>query len=167
MNDHTGIEDAESYDPFIHLYPILLGTEKGFVEIVLAFVIVKGEGDFDRMGTAIQLEPGDHVDLPVETKKRFEIPDDFFSGQARTTTNSGFWILPAIISARRLIGPPEENMPGGEGGEPISPVELGEIMVNVDFSEIFTEFRECIIESKFVPKRLIGIIDRFIEKYQS
>jgi hypothetical protein len=161
-------EDEKDYDPFIHSYPMLLHTDKGFVEIIIAFVIVKGEGNFDQMGTAIQLTADDQVDLPIETKQRFEIPDDdFFSGKAHTTTNTGFWILPAIVSARKLIGPLAENVPGGSSGEPVSPIELGEIMVNIDFVELFTEFRECIVESRFAPPRLICLIDRFIEKYQN
>jgi len=167
IDDYTGVENEENYDPFTHVYPMLLGTESGFVEIMVAFVIVKGGGDFDKMGTAIPLEPGDHDDLPIETRKRFEIPEDFFSGKAQTVENSGFWILPAVISARRLVGPLEENMPGGEGGEPISPTELVEVMVNVDFLEVFTTFRECVVESKFAPKRLLGILDRFIGKYEN
>jgi hypothetical protein len=166
-DDYTGVDEEADYNPFIHCYPILLNTEYGYVEIFLAFVIAKSEGDVDQIGTAIQLEPDDHSDLPIEIKARFEIPEDFFSGKARTTISSGFWILPAVVSARKLIGPPEDNVPGGDGGEPISPTELGNIMENVDFLEIFTEFREHIIESKFVPKKLVGIIDRFIEKYQN
>lgn len=160
------MQNEDDYNPFTHSYPMLLNTDKGFVEIIVAFVIVRGEFDFDRMGTAIPLTSEDHVDLPIETKKRFEIPDDFLSGKGQVT-NGSFWILPAIVSARKLIGPPEENVPGGDSGEPLSPVELGEVMCNVDFVELFTEFRECIIESRFTPPRLICLIDRFIEKYQN
>jgi hypothetical protein len=158
-------ENADKYNPFVHIYPILIEAEYGFVEISLAFAIVKSEGEFspDKIGTAIPLEPDDRIDLPIETKKRFEIPDDFFSGKA-ITTNGSFWILPAIVSARKLIGPPQENIPGGEGGEPISSEELGELMENIGALEIFTELRECIVESRFVPQRLVSIIDRFIEK---
>jgi hypothetical protein len=156
------MSDAEKYNPFVHTYPILIAAKCGFVEISLAFAIVKSEA-LDKIGTAIPLEPDDHIDLPIETKKRFEIPDDFFSGKAITTDNE-FWILPAIIFARKLIGPPEENIPGGGSGEPVSAEELDELMAHVGALEIFTELRECIVESKFVPRRLVSIIDRFIEK---
>jgi hypothetical protein len=165
LNDYTGTEDE--YDPFTHMYPILIGAEdEGFYEIVLVFVILKGGEEIDQLKTAIPLEPDDHVNLPDEAGPRFEIPDDFFSGEAKVV-NDGLWIIPAIINARKLIGPPSDNIPGGESGESVSPRELAEIMTSINFSEVFTQFRETILCSKYAPKRLIDIIDRFIAKYES
>lgn len=163
-------ENADEYDPFVHMYPMLVDTEQGYIEIVLVFVVLKGDSSefsLEQVKTAIPLEPGDHIDLPVENGPRFEIPDDIFSGKAEVKTNSGFWILPAIVNARRLLGPLADNIPGGDGGEPVSPEELGEIMTHINFLEVFTGFRESVIESKFVPTKLVNLIDRFIDRYRN
>ena len=73
------------------------------------------------------------------------------------------WIVPCIVRARRLIGPIEESIPGGDGGELVSPNELLDILNdgNVDLLEILSDFRDRIDDP---DDGIAKIIDRLVKK---
>ena len=122
-----------------HTLPILLGTAKGPIEIIMAFVATDD----------INLIPP----YAAASAIRLDSDDEIFGGSG--LSGHEIWVLPAIIRARRLIGPIAENVPAGDGGEYISNAELLGILEEVDFTEVLANCRDRIPDQNCTMYQLL------------
>jgi hypothetical protein len=136
-NDETAIK---------HAIPILIGIDGEYIEILVAFAATNDVKHMPpyMLENAVRLDE----DITLVDGSKF----------------SDCWIMPAIIRARRLIGPPEENIPGGDGGELISPSELFETLVEneVDVIEILDGMLEKLDGDDGITK----IISKIVKKHR-
>jgi hypothetical protein len=112
--------------------PILIGTSKGNYELLLSFVGAKNIDDF----------PPNMHDFVAEL--------------------DGSWVVPAIVGAREILGPLQDNIPAGEGGIPISLSFAQELASAVDIPEFLAEFRNRIDDDCQTARA----IDAFLKKYR-
>ena len=131
-----------------HTIPVLIATGDEKIEILLAFVATND----------ISIVPDYAADAAVELSPEDEIA--WVGGPNPDHKRIGsIWILPAIVRARRLIGPIEENIPGGDGGEVINPVELVELLNHIDILDVLADLRDNLIDDS---SSLSEIIRRII-----
>ena len=144
------LNKTNTNDFFRHTIPILIPTDEGMLELLIAFVVtdtLEVVPDY-AIDSAVKLEPDDELTLANS-------PD--FDG------SDELWILPAVVRARKIIGPLADNIPGGEGGELVSPSELFRIIGGVDSTDLIqmlARFRENLSIDDGIGR----IIDRIVKK---
>jgi hypothetical protein len=126
--------------------PILVKLNNEPIELMVAFVAAEGRNNLppEARNYAIPLYDEDGVEF---LNAKSENPVDV-------------WAVPCVIKARRIIGPLQDNIPGGDGGEIVEPKELHELMdeVDFDFIELLDSFKHQLVEDCSVAK----IISRFV-----
>jgi hypothetical protein len=124
------------------MIPILIRDDGGYTEIILSFVGTNNSDNFPpivaRFATKIDA-------------RSFGIP--FISE---------LWVAPVIFRARRLFGSPEDNEPGGDSGEFLSPDETLELMEDVDIEKILSDIRDDVGDGN----SLSFLIDQLLESYR-
>ena len=128
--------------------PILISLNNEPVELTIAFVAAEGRDN-----------------LPLDTRE-YAIP--LYDDDGAEYLNAGsekpvdVWAVPCVIKARRIIGPLQDNIPGGDGGEIILPQELRTLLDDVDFDilDLLDNFKRYLVEDCAAAK----IIDRFVQQ---
>jgi hypothetical protein len=126
-NDGNPLESAPlRYNPLNHAYPMVADTPLGIIEVMVKFVVVRGDAlPTDMLSCAKELQvPASIEDIPVvATKKEIQFFGGDYSGWKQSAedqvaeaslrdelSNVGpFYLLPLVVRARRLMSGDQGN----------------------------------------------------------
>ncbi|MCK9558820.1 MAG: hypothetical protein M0R50_12395 [Candidatus Cloacimonetes bacterium] len=112
--------------------PILIETEKGYVELLLSFI---GSDKVENFPPQVR-------DIAVWVEKM------------------DMWIAPGITGARMIVGPLMDNIPAGDGGEPIDP-RLAQLIANEShLDEFLIKYRENVEDDSDLAIIIDGILEK-------
>jgi hypothetical protein len=170
-DDNPNDATTDYYNPLHYAYPMAVQTDEGAVEIIVKFLITQALPERDNINFEYK---GTHYCLPF-FEKWPEVslpPTDFLDVNMNgyQVGEAPYYLIPAIVRARRLNGHAAEWLPIQDdgswteaGSELLDRADLERLVTPEILLEAIQDYHRQVRSNPEVPLRLLELLDHYLD----